>query len=829
MARVLCSTKTGADLDFRIESDTNTHAFFLQGSDGDVGIGTGSPAEKLEVTGNIILDAADANIKIKSGVAGTAGAVNFTFNTDSTVYGSLSLPYDTRTSVGLLVKSNNSYPVSIASGTASSATNAVILSTSGSEAMRVDYLGRVGIGTASPATTLDVNGTITGTGLDMNGDAVFNESGADVDFRIESDTNANAFFLQGSDGKIGIGTGSPLQSLHVNSNGNTQLLISSSFNNSTVTGLVVDTVGDSSVFRISATKSGVGRGTLSFLHSSTAALETWNLNAAGSTVYAAGYSEHIWKTGNNERMRITSTGNVGIGTSSPVEPLHVARLGGADNTLPAFSGITAIVTTPGGTATSSGSAITIHSNVSGQSTLNFSDTDDSDVGYISYSHSEDTLRFGVNNSERMRIDSDGDVGIGTSSPQARLDVTDTTGNQLVVGTNTNASGTEAGILFKHHTTVSNYDGGGIRSVRNASSNDFGLALDVGRNAVSTEALFISGADATPGYVGIGTSSPSAKLEVDAGSATGTQLQITTTGLGHNFDMVDGRSTARIRNTDGSLRLSADNSNEQAGSEIVFLVDGSEKIYIDSSGNLLVGKASADYTTAGVMAEGDGTVSSVKAGVTGVFNRLTTDGDIMQFRKDNTTVGSIGVANNDIYGATNIATLLSSGEFELKTGGISIETTGQGITFAGRTSVLDDYEEGTWTPTYTGQSGQPDSISYDLQEAHYTKIGSVVTVVGKIQTSGITGNFSGGIRLSGLPFDAIPATDIDGAGGMVVANCVNFLDDFPCSGYLRANLAHITLRTRTDFKSQLRDMLNADMLKVGSGNNLSFSATYITDE
>jgi hypothetical protein len=152
---------------------------------------------------------------------------------------------------------------------------------------------------------------------------VFNDTGADHDFRIESDTNANAFFLQGSDGKIGIGTASPLQSLHVNSNGNTQLLISSSFNNSTVTGLVVDTVGDSSVFRISATKSGVGRGTLSFLHSSTAALETWNLNAAGSTVYAAGYSEHIWKTVNTERLRITSTGKVGIGDSEPPTILSV--------------------------------------------------------------------------------------------------------------------------------------------------------------------------------------------------------------------------------------------------------------------------------------------------------------------------------------------------------------------------------------------------------------------------------------------------------------------------------------------------------------------------
>ncbi|MDB2522272.1 hypothetical protein N9X16_04585, partial [Planktomarina temperata] len=68
---------------------------------------------------------------------------------------------------------------------------------------------------------------------------------------------------------------------------------------------------------------------------------------------------------------------------------------------------------------------------------------------------------------------------------------------------------------------------------------------------------------------------------------------------------------------------------------------STRMVIDSSGNLLVGKTSVDYTTAGVMAEGDGTISAVKASVTGVFNRLTSDGDIFQFRKDGTTVGSIG--------------------------------------------------------------------------------------------------------------------------------------------------------------------------------------------
>jgi hypothetical protein len=45
--------------------------------------------------------------------------------------------------------------------------------------------------------------------------AVFNENGADLDFRIESDTNTHAFFLQGSDGNVGIGTSSPESTTHI--------------------------------------------------------------------------------------------------------------------------------------------------------------------------------------------------------------------------------------------------------------------------------------------------------------------------------------------------------------------------------------------------------------------------------------------------------------------------------------------------------------------------------------------------------------------------------------------------------------------------------------
>ena len=50
--------------------------------------------------------------------------------------------------------------------------------------------------------------TVTGT-LDVTDAFVFNESGADVDFRIESNNEANMFFVDGGTDKVGIGTNSP--------------------------------------------------------------------------------------------------------------------------------------------------------------------------------------------------------------------------------------------------------------------------------------------------------------------------------------------------------------------------------------------------------------------------------------------------------------------------------------------------------------------------------------------------------------------------------------------------------------------------------------------
>ena len=80
---------------------------------------------------------------------------------------------------------------------------------------------RIGINNASPSKTLDITGTFKVSGaaefagdVDVDGGAfTFNEAGASVDFRAETNTLTNAFFIDGSADKIGFGTNSPANAL----------------------------------------------------------------------------------------------------------------------------------------------------------------------------------------------------------------------------------------------------------------------------------------------------------------------------------------------------------------------------------------------------------------------------------------------------------------------------------------------------------------------------------------------------------------------------------------------------------------------------------------
>ena len=74
-------------------------------------------------------------------------------------------------------------------------------------AITVQSTGEVGIGTTSPTATLDVDGS-----------AIFNESGADKDFRVEGLSEVNLLFVDGSADAVGIGTSSPGAELDVYGN-----------------------------------------------------------------------------------------------------------------------------------------------------------------------------------------------------------------------------------------------------------------------------------------------------------------------------------------------------------------------------------------------------------------------------------------------------------------------------------------------------------------------------------------------------------------------------------------------------------------------------------
>jgi len=99
---------------------------------------------------------------------------------------------------------------------------------------------------------------------------------------------------------------------------------------------------------------------------------------------------------------------------------------------------------------------------------------------------------------------------------------------------------------------------------------------------------------------------------------------------------------------------------------------------------------------------------------------------------------------------------SNGNTLLANGNLVFSTSGTGIDFSANTaagtgtttsSVLDDYEEGSWTPAYTPTSG---SITPFYNNGKYTKIGNLVMVTGTLSNNG-SSSPSGTIEITGLPF------------------------------------------------------------------------------
>lgn len=151
-------------------------------------------------------------------------------------------------------------------------------------------------------------------------------------------------------------------------------------------------------------------------------------------------------------------------------------------------------------------------------------------------------------------------------------------------------------------------------------------------------------------------------------------------------------------------------------------------------------------------------------------------------------------------------------------GISFAATGQA---AGMTSeTLTDYEEGTWTPSYTTDGNPFGSITYTANRTGvYTKVGRLVTASFVIETSSITlGSASGNVTLSDLPF--LVGTTLFQTG--TLSYVFGFADDRPSAILARPSTNSAFLYYRDTADGNGINLTPAD-LAIGATSNLMYGA------
>jgi hypothetical protein len=559
--------------------------FFWDDTNNRLGIGTATPAAKLSVAGNQINTVADEiyAVALKS----TSGSLKLS-------------PYRAAHGGSILISFNADESV-YAPFTASAAY--IRLQTDGTERMRITTAGDVGIGTSAPDVTLHVQSstgqarvqnTTSGTALigfrnSTTTDVPWVGTGGD-DIRITTQSAERMRILSG--GNVGISTSTPTAMLSVN--GTTKVGEGVATNTSK---LMVNTL------------SGVAAG-IQLIQD---ANESWIIqNPASTNVLTFGNS-------GTERMRITAAGNVGIGTTSPESPFQVlARFRVQSDGIVRW-----------GSSVASASY-----NESGYLTWN---TGRVTVGY----EGTGAVTFETTGAESMRIDSAGNVGIGTSSPVYKL-----------VVSNAGAAGIEldpaTGIIQTYNRTTAAYtnlstyglqqrfftgsspiermriDNTGpvliglttaYQTAANATNLQIGDPLTTAGAGISLGATTtndIAFADNTTGTgqyagliryshtsdfmalwtasteqmritsagdVGIGTSSPTARLHVNSGAST-TAAIIESTGTSSFVGLRNSGSTAYVgSDSTGALLI------QTPGSAF------STKVFVGSTGNVGIGTSS----------------------------------------------------------------------------------------------------------------------------------------------------------------------------------------------------------------------------------------------
>mgnify|MGYP000244438395 CR=1 FL=1 len=480
---------------------------------GNVGIGTTSPGAKLDVaSGDIRLATNATYIKITD----NNGAPNrvLGINSSNTTYIG---PIDSYQGGGIVYGASANVQYHGFYG-------------GGSEKVRITSSGNVGIGTTTPGTKLVIQGTndaagagvveikTTGTKLKIGGNTTYSWIQSYESKPLYINQLGNNVILNLGGGRVGIGTDSPRTKLHVTGltgdddpalGFSTAPFFVSNTSNSYGLNIGVDTNGASWLQSQSNTSSiayklllnplggNVGIGTTSpntalevdgaistttsdYVQGSTGSRLLIETSGSGNT-HSYIQAQNSGGTSSNEDLALQLYGgNVGIGTSSPGSKLHVSSGSGANGDC------VLLIEADTDNAVETSNAILRLSQDGGGVTGALSLTANNEMTL--YNEYAGKLFLGVGNSAKMTIDTNGNVGIGTTSPtSAKLQITVpsyTYGCQM-----DGPSGSSFGYMY--FTSAGSYRGAispTSTGVNYASASDYRLKENVIKLQNSTERL-----------------------------------------------------------------------------------------------------------------------------------------------------------------------------------------------------------------------------------------------------------------------------------------------------------------------------------------------------
>ncbi len=405
---------------------------------------------------------------------------------------------------------------------------------------------------------------------------------------------------------------------------------------------------------------------------------------------------------------------------------------------------------------------------------------DTDSGVI---FGTDTVALATAGTQRLTIDSTGNVGIATNTPEVKLDVNGTI--SAFIGT-FNAGGYKLKYYSGSGDSRSWWVLGDVHAY-----GDFAIRQSTTQSGSTFDSKFYI---SPTGNVGIGNTSPGSKFVVTTTNGSSTVYTIQTSS---NSIINPNNSGSEIIGSQitlgGNIVLSERQPNTAFSdrTDLAIVTDTgyglgkSEKIRIISNGDV---ELNQHYSSAPANAGRDSPTATFKghgwntsSGSVEVGTRLISTHNYWTGSYSNTfgqTYPDFKILIKNSDSASYVEKFAFQGN-----GVLRISQSGGGISFSptsdttGMTSeLLSDYEEGTFTPTITGWTG-----TYSIQYGVYTKIGRQVFIHCEVQTTGGTGTFSANWPgVNNLPFsrdNTIPAYRhlgnwaFIGSGAVVPANTV----------------------------------------------------------